>query len=285
MQENNKTFKFLITLPVILYAAILIALPLLYIFAISFLQSDGYGSMINELTLQNYIAIFDETYIKVFLKSFLIAIITTVICALIAYPFAIFVSKKKPHIQKVIMTLVIVPFLTNSLIRMYGWIVLLRKEGIINTLLQNLGITNEPLSLMYNDLGIIIGMVYTLLPFMILPVYSAVSKVDKTLIEATKDLGANKFQTFTKLTLPTTLPGLFNGCLMVFIPTIGYFFVADILGGGKLMLLGNLIKNQFLTARNWPFGAAISITLIIITYALVKLYKKHGGKMDELGGF
>lgn len=285
MTENKNIFKAVMLTPVILYTVILIAMPLLYVLAISFLKNDGYGGMINEITLQNYIDIFDIVYLKVFLKSFIIAIITTVICALIAYPFALFVSKKKPYIQKIIMTLVIVPFLTNSLIRMYGWIVLLRKEGIINTVLQNLHITNEPLALMYNDLGIVIGMVYTLLPFMILPVYSAVSKIDKSQIEAAQDLGAGKYQTFTKLTLPTTLPGLFNGCLMVFIPTIGYFFVSDILGGGKLMLLGNLIKNQFLTARNWPFGAAISITLILITFILVRIYKKNGGKMDELGGF
>ena len=183
------------------------------------------------------------------------------------------------------MVLVIAPFLTNSLIRMYGWIILLRKEGVINTFLQNIHLTDHPLQLMYNDLGIIIGLVYTLLPFMILPVYSAVSKVDKSILEAAKDLGANKIKTFTNIMLPQTASGLFNGSLMVFIPAIGYFFIVDILGGGKLMLLGNLIKNQFLTARNWPFGAAISIVLIIITFLLVKLYKKKGGNMDELGGF
>lgn len=288
MKKNHKKIKLfsvLITLPIVIYAIILIALPLLYILAISFLKSDNYGGMINEITLQNYITIFDLVYVKVFLKSFLIALITTIICIAISYPFAIFVTAKKPYIQKILTTLVIVPFLTNSLIRMYGWIVLLRKEGIINSFLDSVGLIDKPLQLMYNDLGIIIGMVYTLLPFMILPLYSAVSKIEKGTIEASRDLGASKFQTFIKIIVPQTLSGLFNGSLMVFIPTIGYFFVSDILGGGKLMLLGNLIKNQFLTARNWPFGAAISIFLIFITFALVKLYKKIGGNMDELGGF
>ena len=278
-------FQKIITIPIIIYALVLIAMPILYVLALSFLKSDAYGGIINEITLQNYIDIFDVVYLSVFLKSFIIAVIATFLCIIIAYPFAIFVSQKKPHIQKIMMVLVIAPFLTNSLIRMYGWIILLRKEGIINTFLQNIHLTDHPLQLMYNDLGIIIGLVYTLLPFMILPVYSAVSKVDKSILEAAKDLGANKIKTFTNIMLPQTASGLFNGSLMVFIPAIGYFFIVDILGGGKLMLLGNLIKNQFLTARNWPFGAAISIVLIIITFLLVKLYKKKGGNMDELGGF
>ena len=278
-------FQKIITIPIIIYALVLIAMPILYVLALSFLKSDAYGGIINEITLQNYIDIFVVVYLSVFLKSFIIAGIATFLCIIIAYPFAIFVSQKKPHIQKIMMVLVIAPFLTNSLIRMYGWIILLRKEGVINTFLQNIHLTDHPLQLMYNDLGIIIGLVYTLLPFMILPVYSAVSKVDKSILEAAKDLGANKIKTFTNIMLPKTASGLFNGSLMVFIPAIGYFFIVDILGGGKLMLLGNLIKNQFLTARNWPFGAAISIVLIIITFLLVKLYKKKGGNMDELGGF
>ena len=178
-----------------------------------------------------------------------------------------------------------IPFLTNSLIRTYGWIVLLRKSGVINTALTSMNVTNGPLNLMYNTGGIIVGMVYTLLPFMILPVYSAVSKMDWKLTEAAKDLGANKYHTFTKVIVPETIAGVFNGSLMVFIPAIGYFFISDILGGGKIMIIGNLIKNQFLTARNWPFGAAISIFLILLTFLLIKIYKKLGGKLDELGGF
>lgn len=283
--KNKNIFKWIVIFPIAIYTLILIVLPLLYILAISFLKNNVYSGIINEVTLQNYVMIFDWVYIKVFLKSFLIAFITTVICVAISYPFTLFISSKKIQVRNVLMTMVILPFLTNSLIRMYGWIVLLRKEGIINTVLQWTNITDKPLQLMYNDLGIIIGMVYTLLPFMILPLYSSITKIDKSLIEAARDLGATKLKTFNKIILPLTLPGLFNGSLMVFIPTIGYFFISDILGGGKLMLLGNLIKNQFLTARNWPFGAAISIVLIIITFLFVKIYKKIGGNMDDLGGF
>ena len=284
MKKESKILRNILALPVILYSTFLIALPILYIFIISFFKSDSYGGMIQTFTLSNYIELFNSVYIKIFLQSILIAVITTLICILISYPFVLAVSHKSKKTQQVLMTLVMVPFLTNSLIRMYGWIVLLRKSGIINTLLLNLNLIDKPLSLMYNNLGIIIGLVYTLLPFMILPLYSSVTTINNSLLEAASDLGASKFKIFKNIILPQTISGLFNGSLMVFTPALGYFFIVDILGGGKIMILGNLIKNQFLTARNWPFGAAISIFLIVITSILILVYRKLGGKMDELGG-
>ena len=282
--NSKKLWRYFFLVPVIVYVALLIALPLLYILLISFFKSDSYGGMITTFTIQNYIEVFDQVYINVFLKSILIAGLTTFICILISYPFVLAVSHKKPRTQKILMTLVMVPFLTNSLIRMYGWLVLLRKSGVINQVLLGTGIIHEPLSLMYNMSGILIGMTYTLLPFMILPLYSSVSTIDPSLLEAASDLGASKIKTFFKIIVPQTLPGLFNGSLMVFTPALGYFFIVDILGGGKIMILGNLIKNQFLTARNWPFGAAISIVLVLITSLLILAYRKLGGKMDDLGG-
>lgn len=284
MKKNNKLFRLFFILPIIIYTAILIVLPILYIFIISFFESDSYGGMNITFTLSNYLELFDSVYINIFLKSIVIALITTAICILISYPFVLAVSRKNKKTQKILMTLVMVPFLTNSLIRMYGWIVILRKYGLVNTLLTNLNIIEEPLSLMYNNLGIIIGMVYTLLPFMILPLYSSVSTIDNSLLEAASDLGATRRKTFFNIILPQTFTGLFNGALMVFTPALGYFFIVDILGGGKIMILGNLIKNQFLTARNWPFGAAISVFLILITGLLITVYRKIGGKMEELGG-
>lgn len=282
--KSKRFWKYFFLVPVIIYVLLLIALPLLYILLISFFKSDYYGGMISTFTIQNYIDVFDQVYISVFLKSFLIAFITTVICILISYPFVLAISHKKPRTQKILMTLVMIPFLTNSLIRMYGWLVLLRKSGVINQVLLGVGVIHEPLSLMYNMFGILIGMVYTLLPFMILPLYSSVSTIDPYLLEAANDLGASKIKTFFQIILPQTLPGLFNGSLMVFTPALGYFFIVDILGGGKMMILGNLIKNQFLTARNWPFGAAISIVLVLITSLFILIYRKLGGKMDDLGG-
>ena len=284
MNKNSK-IKYIYLSPVIIYAIVLILFPIIYILFLSFQTSDNYGGIIYSLTLNNYLKIFDIVYLRVLYKSACIAIITTFICILIAYPFSIFISEKKANTQKILITLVMIPFLTNSLIRTYGWIVLLRKEGVFNSVLRSLNLIDNPISFMYNNLGVFIGLVYTLLPFMILPVYSSVSKIDKKVLEAAEDLGANSYRKFMKVILPQTLPGIFNGSLMVFIPAIGMFFIADLLGGGKIMLIGNLIKNQFLVSRNWPFGAAISIFLIVITFILVKFYKKSGGNMDDLGGF
>lgn len=283
-KNSSKIFKILFTLPVIIYSLMFIALPLLYIFIISFFKSDSYGGMIKTITLENYIELFDVAYIKIFFQSILVALITTVICIIIGYIFVLSVSHKSKKVQELLMTLVMVPFLTNALIRMYGWIVLLRKYGVINQGLIALGIIDKPISLMYNNFGIIIGMVYTLLPFMILPLYSAISTIDKSLLEAASDLGANKLKTFKNIILPQTLSGLFNGSLMVFTPALGYFFIVDVLGGGKAMILGNLIKNQFLTSRNWPFGAAISVFIVALTTIIILIYRKNGGKMDELSG-
>ena len=283
--KNNKIFKTIFTLPVLVYTFILIVLPLLYILFLSFCTSDSYGGVLYKFTLNNYIKIFDLTYLKILFKSVMIGIVTTIICIVISYPFALILRRKSAHVQNLVTKLIMIPFLTNSLIRTYGWIILLRKNGIINNGLITSGIISNPLDLMYNKFGIIVGMVYTLLPFMLLPICSSVFEINNDLIEAAKDLGAKPLQIFRKIIIPETISGVFNGSLMVFIPAIGYFFITDILGGGKIMIIGNLIKNQFLTARNWPFGSAISIFLIIVTFLLVKLYKRLGGKMDDLGGF
>lgn len=283
MKKNDKYIRAIFCLPIVIFSVLLIALPLLYIFFISFLQSDSYGGMNYIITLENYRELFSYVYLKIFLQSFLVAIIATGICILIAYPFCLAVSHKSKRTQKIIMTFIMVPFLTNSLIRMYGWIILLRKNGVINTLLMNTGIINNPLDLMYNYSGIIIGMVYTLLPFMLLPLHSVISTVDHRLLEAASDLGASKWQTFKNVIFPHSVPGLFNGAIMVFTPAIGYFFVTDILGGGKIMILGNLIKNQFLTSRNWPLGSAIAVFLIALTFLFIVIYKKLGNKMEDLG--
>ena len=284
MKRSNSVFKFVFLAPVIIYSLILILLPLVYIFFLSFCQNDSYGGIIYNFTLSNYLNIFDITYLRILFKSCVIALITTFICICISYPFALILREKSEKTRNLMTKLVMIPFLTNSLIRTYGWITLLRKNVVINSGLLGLNIIDKPLSLMYNNLGIIIGMSYTLLPFMILPVCSAVFKIDNSLIEAARDLGAKPIKVFRYIIVPETISGIFNGSLMVFIPAIGYFFISDILGGGKVMIIGNLIKNQFLTARNWPFGSAISIFLILVTFLLVRIYQKLGGKLDDLGG-
>lgn len=180
--------------------------------------------------------------------------------------------------------LVIIPFWTNSLIRIYGWRTFLGTNGLLNTMLQNLHIINEPLELLFNVSATVLGMVYCLFPFMVLPLYTVIEKIrQKNLLEASSDLGARGFTTFFKVILPLTAGGIFSGSIMVFIPTNGLFFVSDILGGGNTDIIGNLIERQFQSGNNWPLGSALSIILIAITLLLVKLYQKCGGDMESLG--
>ena len=179
--------------------------------------------------------------------------------------------------------LLIIPFWTNSLIRIYGWRTFLGTNGWLNTALQFLHITNEPAAFLYKQGTTILGMVYCLIPFMVLPLYTAIEKLDGSLLEASSDLGARPFTTFWKVILPLTSGGIFSGSIMVFIPCLGYFFVSDILGGGNSDVIGNLIERQFQSGNNWPLGAALSIILIAITLILVKLYQKMGGDMESLG--
>ena len=286
MKNKNKIkLPLLVTVgPVSAWMILLVAIPFIYIFVISFMKKGAYGGVVLGFTLNNFIQVFDPLYLKVFGESLLISTLTTIICILIAYPFTYFIAEKTTIKKTVFMAMVIVPFLVSSLIRLFGWINLLRKDGIINSLLLQWGLIKEPLQLVYNNTGVMIGLVYMLLPFMILPLYSSIEKLDKSLLEACSDLGAKPVAAFLKVTLPLTMPGVFAGSILVFIPSLGYFFVTDILGGNKTQVIGNVIRNQFITARNWPLGAAISIFLIIITLVLVGLYQKSGGNMDDLGG-
>jgi spermidine/putrescine transport system permease protein len=285
--NNKKKIKLplLVTVgPVSAWMILLVAIPFIYVFVISFMKKGAYGGVVVGFTLNNFIQVFDPLYLKVFGESLLISTLTTIICILIAYPFTYFIAEKTTIKKTVFMAMVIVPFLVSSLIRLFGWINLLRKDGIINSILLKWGLIHEPLQLVYNTTGVMIGLVYMLLPFMILPLYSSIEKLDKSLLEACSDLGAKPATAFLKVTLPLTMPGVFAGSILVFIPSLGYFFVTDILGGNKTQVIGNVIRNQFITARNWPLGAAISIFLIIITLVLVGLYQKSGGNMDDLGG-
>lgn len=270
--------------PVSAWMLLLVLIPFIYILVISFMKRSTYGGVELGFTLENVLQVLELSNLKVFGQSVLMAFVTTVICILIAYPFAYFVAQKSAVVKTVIMAMVMVPFMISSLIRLFSWINLLRREGIINRFLMSIGLIDEPLQLVYNNVGAVIGLVYTLLPFMIMPLYSSIEKLDKSLLEACSDLGAKPVTAFLKVTLPLTMPGIFAGVIMTFIPTLGLFFVIDLMGGSKILVMGSLIRNQFITAKNWPLGAALSLFLIVITLALVKLYQKNGGNMDELGG-
>ena len=269
--------------PVVLVLVLLVALPLIYIAVMSFCSLDVYNNVSYEFTLDNYAALFYPDYMKIYGQSLLIAFLSTVISLLISYPFAFIIARADKKIKNLLYMLVIIPFWTNSLIRIYGWRTFLGTTGWLNKMLLGIGIVNEPLDLLYTPATTVLGMVYCLMPFMILPLYTAIEKLDNSLLEASSDLGAKPYKTFFNVIIPLTSSGIFSGSIMVFIPCLGYFFVSNILGGGNTDMIGNLIERQFTKANNWPLGAALSIILILITLILVKLYQKAGGDLENLG--
>jgi spermidine/putrescine transport system permease protein len=280
----HKKLPLLITIfPVTLWLVLLVAIPLIYVFVLSFLTRMPNGSVSLIFSAANYTKLMNPEYLQVYGISLFIAAITTLVCIFLSYPFAWFMAQGSQRRKTLMLLMVIIPFWTNSLIRLYGWKTILGNEGVLNKTLLALHLIREPLQMLFTTPAVILGMIYTLLPFMILPIYASVEKLDKTLVEAAHDLGSRSVSTFFEVLLPLTAPGIFAGSIMVFIPTLGYFFVSDLLGGGNTMMVGNLIKNQFYTAQNWPLGAALSIVLIGITLILVKIYTRMGGKMDDLG--
>ena len=254
-----------------------VAIPLLYIVFISFMQRGDDGSIVYIPTIENYTRMASSLYVKVFWNSIVVAFVTTLFTLVFGYPFAYFATKIKKY-KIVIMLLIMAPFLTNSLIRTYGWIVILSTNGSLNHILLITGIIKEPLKMLYSYGAVMIGMIYTMFPFMVLPLYNAIDKMDKAYIEASKDLGASSWKTFRTITVPLTMPGIVAGCILVFVPSVGLFFIPDLMGGSNVMLIGNLIKNEFLQANDWPFGAALSIVMIFLSLILILVYVKIIGK-------
>lgn len=278
------TLPALITVgPVTLIMVLLIAVPLIYVAVMSFCSIDEFYNVTFRFTLQNYVRLANADYLKIYAQSIAIALITTIICILVGYPFSYIIARTKSRKKKILYMLVIIPFWTNSIIRIYGWRNFLGSSGLLNGLLMKIGLVSQPVDFLYKQGTTILGMVYCLIPFMILPLYTAIEKLDDSLLEASSDLGARPVSTFFEVILPLTSSGIFSGSLMVFIPCLGYFFVSDILGGGNSDVIGNLIERQFQSGNNWPLGAALSIILIVVTLILVKIYQKLGGDMESLG--
>ncbi len=283
--QKAKTKKYWLTLlPLYLFTLIFVAAPLLYMVVLSFLQrADGWG-VTGQMTLSNYAQIFQPIYLKTFADSLKLAFLSTGIIALIGYPFGYFMAKLSPKGKKFMMLALMVPFWTNSLIRLYGWIIVFRANGALDQLLMGLHITQSPLKFLYTYPAVVVGMVYALLQFMIFAVYSSAEKMDWKLVEAARDLGASPFRAFVTVTLKLTLPGLLSGVILTFIPSMGLFFIADILGGNKVVLVGSLIQDQLIKAHNTPFAAALSVVLMLMTTLMIALYKKvvGGGELEGL---
>ena len=261
-------------LPLYFFTIVFVAGPLLYVLALSFAQAkEGHG-VEWIFTLENYKRILEPVYLNTFAESFQLAITSTLIICLIGYPFGYFMAKLSDGWKKKAMLFLMLPFWVNSLIRLYGWIIILQNKGILNYVLKKLGLIEKPLKLLYSYPAIVVGMVYVLLPFMILSVYSSAEKLDWSLVEAARDLGASKWKAFWSVSFKLTLPGLLSGVILTFIPSMGLFFIADILGGNKIVLVGSLIQEQMTRGSNWPFAAALAVVLMVLTTIMILLYRK-----------
>ena len=268
---NNKFQK--ITVAIIFsWLIFFVLIPNLLVFAVSFLTRDGSDFYAFPITIENYTNLFNPLYAQVVWNSLYMSGIATIICLLVGYPFAFMMSKINPKYRPLLLFLVVLPFWTNSLIRIYGMKVFLGVKGVLNTMLMDMGILSEPIRILNTEIAVIIGLVYLLLPFMILPLYSAIEKLDGRLLEAARDLG---------VILPLTMPGIIAGCLLVLLPAMGMFYVADLLGGAKVLLVGNVIKSEFLISRNWPFGSAISIGLTVLMALLIFVYYRANKLLNK----
>lgn len=257
--------------------------PFVLVLVASFMSHSDASLLSRPFTLQNYIDLNHSVYWRIFGNSFLIAGFATLCCLIIGYPFAYTIARLESHWKNTLMVFVIIPFWTSSLIRSYALIAIIKAKGLLNTALISLGIIHQPLSILFTNTAVIIGLVYNLLPFMILPLMTNIERLDTRLIDAAYDLGANRLTTFRRIIIPLTMPGIIAGCILVFLPAMTLFYIPDILGGAKSILFGNLIQNQFLVAENWPMGSMFSVILTLILASLILIYLKvsRGDKNQE----
>ncbi|MER3382174.1 spermidine/putrescine ABC transporter permease PotB [Pectobacterium aroidearum] len=283
MKKSRKRFQNTIITLIVAWLVLFVFLPNLMIIATSFLTRDDTHFVSLVFTLENYTRLVDPLYASVLLHSLNMAVIATLCCLLLGYPFAFILARLPKKIQPLMLFLLIVPFWTNSLIRIYGLKIFLSTRGHLNEFLLWTGLIDTPLRIMYTSEAVILGLIYILLPFMVLPLYSSIEKLDKSYLEAARDLGANKWQTFTRVVIPLTMPGIIAGSLLVLLPAMGLFFVADLMGGAKNLLIGNVIKSQFLNIRDWPFGAATSICLTLVMGVLLFIYYRTARLLNKKG--
>lgn len=284
MNRKDKRFALLLKLPLYLWTVLFVLAALGYVIGLS-LQSRGeLIGVSGQWTLDNYARLREPQYFQVLVNSLRLAALTTLLCALIGYPFGYLMARLKPASRSIVTLLLVVPFWTNSLIRIYGWRILLIGNGPINTLLMSLGWIQQPLKLLNTEGAVFLGMVYALVPFMILPSSTAVEKLDYSVVEAARDLGASPLHAFFTVTVPLTLSGLMAGCVLVFIPSTGLFFLNDLLGGSKTMLAGNLIQS-LMKSRDLPMASTLSVLMLAVTGVVIALYRKAGGDADGLGLF
>ena len=276
--------------PVTLFLAVFFLGPLLIIAVFSLLEPGIYGGVVWNFYHWNYGRIFgwadgimefyEPVYLQILGRSLRLAILTVVLTLIVTYPVAFWVSRLAPRWRMLFLLLVTLPFFTSLIVRLYAWLMILRPTGVLNNFLAWVGYSGEPIDLLYTQTAVVVGMVYVMIPFMFLPVYASVEALDRRLVEASADLGATGFQTFRKVILPRTMPGIVGGSVIVFIPSVGNFVVPDVLGGAKTLMIGNLIEQQFLAARNWPFGSALSMLVMAIVLTIMLIYVARLGRPD-----
>ena len=267
--------------PMVLWLLAFVVVPTAILFVYSFCERDEVGGVVFSFTLENYRRVFDPVYLNIFVRSIGYAGLTTVICAVVGYPVAYYIARAPETLRHRLLLLVMVPFWTSFLIRTYAWITILKQEGLLNSLLHSFAVTAAPLNLLYTPAAVVIGLVYAYLPFMILPIYGSAEKLDNSLIEAAHDLGAGPLRAFSAVIVPLTMPGIAAGTLLVFVPAIGMFAITDLMGGAKVPMIGNVIQNQFLQARDWPFGAALGVVFMLMFALTYVILQRRGHGLAE----
>lgn len=251
-------------MPALVWMGVFFFLPLLLVLVISFAARGTYGGVEWTFSLANYLNMADPLYLRIYARSLALAAATTVVCLLLGFPLAYYIARAPARWQAVWLMLIIIPFWTNFLVRTYAWMFILRSEGLFHTLLSSVGLVTSPIEILYSDTAVLIGLVYGYLPFMVLPLYAAIERLDRSVVEAAWDLYASGWSVFWRVVLPLTKPGVIAGCLLVFIPSVGAFITPDLLGGARSMMVGNLIQHEYLVVRDWPLGSAISFGLMAL---------------------
>ncbi|PSF39433.1 spermidine/putrescine ABC transporter permease [Aphanothece hegewaldii CCALA 016] len=272
LETRKKINLFVLLFPALMFLVLFFVLPLLLVLIYSFLERGTYGGVNWTFTLDSYQRLTKGVYWGILGRSCWLAFLTTIVCLIVGYPMAFFIATRLQPWRRILFFLVIIPFWTNFLVRTYAWMVLLRTEGVINTILQSLNLIKEPLELLFTPFAVSLGLIYGYLPFMILPLYATLEKFNFSLIEAAHDLGANDLKTFWRVVLPLSRRGIISGSLLVFIPSVGAFITPDLLGGAKTIMIGNVIQNQFIKSRDWPFGSALSIVMMSIILIPILYY-------------
>lgn len=281
MKTINKIFKKFSLSTIWIWLSLFAVVPIAITFVTSTLTQDINNLVAFKFTVTNYLQLFNNHYLKILLQSLYLAFSCTFICLLMGYPFAFVIARSKSRYRSLLLLLVIIPFWTSSLIRTYAIMAILKAKGMLNFILLAMGIIHQPMQMLYSSGAVLLGCVYDLLPFMILPLYANIEKLNQSYIEAARDLGAGRITTFVKVIIPLTLPGIIFGSLLVFLPSMTMFYIPVLLGGAKNLLLGNLIENQFLSANNWPLGAAISILITILMCIFIFVYWRQAPKDDR----